>query len=620
LIENLNLCLKKQIVLRDGIFGMVDSVKTGSLDDRIDVSDLEGNYRVMAKGFNDCVNIFQSIFDALPMIVFATDTEANIRYINKVGAKVGKKPQSQYIGTGCDELCGTSICNTEKCAMRLATKNKEVTEGKELANTPSGEYNVAYTALPIVDEFGNVSAVYEFITDETDITKEMKRSEKIAQYQAEETEKIVDTLEKLSQGELDAGFTLENQDEETSQAFELLNKIVNASRVFAEAVRRVQDDIVTLSSAAGNGELSVRADIEAHRGEFVHIVSGINNILEEVTVPIDEAGQVLSQMATGDLSAKMSGNYTGDFEKLKTDINQLGNSLIDLVKQVNDTVEVTNKNAGEISQSTELLAAASNQMSVQATDVSASVEQMANNASEYSRAATETAEIATKNAQKAEQGGKVVKETIDKMNDIAEVVQETAVNIEKLGQSSKAIGDIVSVIDDIADQTNLLALNASIEAARAGEQGRGFAVVADEVRKLAEKTIFATQEIAGQISAIQKETSDAVQIMNRGTQEVQSGIELADNAGKSLDEILQASNEVTDMINNIAEANKQQAESTSEITRNVQVITDATAESTHQLEDVADTTEELSQLTRTLEELMRNFKIDNSGDNLELHA
>ncbi|MBK7091914.1 MAG: hypothetical protein IPH59_09365 [bacterium] len=124
------------------------------------------------------------------------------------------------------------------------------------------------------------------------------------------------------------------------------------------------------------------------------------------------------------------------------------------------------------------------------------------------------------------------------MNKIASVVQDSAATIQALAKSSDQIGEIISVIDDIADQTNLLALNAAIEAARAGEQGRGFAVVADEVRKLAERTTKATKEITDMIKGIQSDTKGAVVSMEQGIHEVEGGRQLADKAGESLNAIL----------------------------------------------------------------------------------
>ncbi len=204
------------------------------------------------------------------------------------------------------------------------------------------------------------------------------------------------------------------------------------------------------------------------------------------------------------------------------------------------------------------------------------------------------------------------------MRDIATVVKKSAENIEKLGESSKQIGEIISVIDDIADQTNLLALNAAIEAARAGEQGRGFAVVADEVRKLAERTTEATKQIASMIKGIQEETTEAVKAMNKGNQEVTSGIDLADKAGESLEEILSSTTEVMDMVNQIAAASEEQSATSEQISKNVQSISKVTSESASRIENVARSAEELSRLTNDLFSLMKRFKISamNTGQNL----
>ena len=137
-------------------------------------------------------------------------------------------------------------------------------------------------------------------------------------------------------------------------------------------------------------------------------------------------------------------------------------------------------------------------------------------------------------------GGEAVDETAEGMKRIRSAVDATSVRVGELGAKGRQIGAIVEVIDDIAEQTNLLALNAAIEAARAGEQGKGFAVVADEVRKLAERSGRATKEIAGLIADVQKGTAAAVDAMNAGASEVQTGAELAEQAAGALKEIREA--------------------------------------------------------------------------------
>jgi methyl-accepting chemotaxis protein len=181
--------------------------------------------------------------------------------------------------------------------------------------------------------------------------------------------------------------------------------------------------------------------------------------------------------------------------------------------------------------------------------------------------------------------------------------------VRELGKSSDQIGEIISVIDDIADQTNLLALNAAIEAARAGEQGRGFAVVADEVRKLAERTTKATKEIAGMIKKIQVDTAGAVSSMEQGTGEVEKGKQLADRAGASLQEIVGVSQKVTDMVTQIAAASEEQSSASEQISKNVEAISKVTGETAQGTQQIARAAEDLNRLTEKLQELTSRFTV-----------
>jgi methyl-accepting chemotaxis protein len=205
------------------------------------------------------------------------------------------------------------------------------------------------------------------------------------------------------------------------------------------------------------------------------------------------------------------------------------------------------------------------------------------------------------------------------MKKIAEVVKRSAETVQALGKSSDQIGEIIGVIDDIADQTNLLALNAAIEAARAGEQGRGFAVVADEVRKLAERTTKATKEIASMIKTIQNDTAGAVESMKEGTKKVDEGIRLSDRAGASLDEIVEISQQVTDMIAQIAAASEEQSSASEQISKNVEAISNVTGETASGVQQVARAAEDLNRLTEGLQQLVNKFSVS-AAENTDKHS
>lgn len=375
----------------------------------------------------------------------------------------------------------------------------------------------------------------------------------------------------------------------------------------------IAEEIGLLINSASEGKLTARANASIFSGGWGELVSGVNSILDSVIIPLNEAAETLEQMASGNLTATMTGRYQGDLEQFKNSINSLGESLSYAIGQVIGNVQSTAESAMQISSTAESLAAASQEQSAQADEVATAVEQMSRTVTENAMAAGKTAIEAEKNGRVARDGGKVVEQTVAKMRDIALVVKNSAENIMKLGESSKQIGEIISVIDDIADQTNLLALNAAIEAARAGEQGRGFAVVADEVRKLAERTTEATKQIAKMIKGIQEETQQAVTAMNRGNEEVKSGIELADRAGTSLQEIVVSSTDVQDMVNQIAAASEEQSSTSEEISKNMLSISKVTGESARRIEDIAHSAEDLSKLTDHLSELMGQFNVGNNA-------
>jgi methyl-accepting chemotaxis protein len=222
----------------------------------------------------------------------------------------------------------------------------------------------------------------------------------------------------------------------------------------------------------------------------------------------------------------------------------------------------------------------------------------------------EATEVSRSASEYANTGGQIVRETIGRMQEISNVVRDSAESIAKLAKSADQIGEIISVIDDIADQTNLLALNAAIEAARAGEQGRGFAVVADEVRKLAERTGKATGEITQMIKGIQEGTDVAVHSMEAGVQEVDKGRELADKAGDHLKEIVNISSQTLAMIEQIAKASEEQSNAAEQVSKNIESISSVSRETAQGAEQSSKAADDLTKQAESLNNMVKNFVID----------
>ena len=399
--------------------------------------------------------------------------------------------------------------------------------------------------------------------------------------------------------------------------FECNVTILTEQDVLGKSIQQIKDSLTLLSEdskrlsiAAAEGNLSERVDITKHPGIFGKIIKGFNSTFDYLTEPIREGSQVLAKFAQGNLTSRVAGEYQGEHQQLKKDVNKLGDSLSHLLSQISETVQATASAANQISSSTEEMAAGAQEQSSQATEVAGAVDQMTKTIYETTKNTGQASEASRNAGKVAKEGGHVVEETIHGMNRIAEVVRKSAETVQALGRSSDQIGEIVQVIDDIADQTNLLALNAAIEAARAGEQGRGFAVVADEVRKLAERTTKATKEIATMIKQIQKDTSGAVVPMQQGTEEVEAGKALAEKAGSSLQEIIHGAEKVVVIVTQVAAASEEQSRASEQISKNIVSISSVTQQSASGIQQIAHASEDLNRLTLNLQELIAQFKLE----------
>lgn len=430
------------------------------------------------------------------------------------------------------------------------------------------------------DEFGQMSKMLNKLRD--------AQKEKIA------------AAEKIAEGDLEVKINVLSEKDSLSKSFE--NMIENLNKLVYE--------VNFLTTATIKGDSNARGNVKLFKGGYKNIIQGINDTLDAVYTPINEAIVALEKIAAGDLTIKINKSYSGDHERIKNSINHVTKSLGKTIIKISQAASTAASAANQISSSTEEMAAGANEQTEQASEVASAVEQMTKTILETTQNTTRAAQASKDAGKLAVEGGKVVDETIKGMIRISEVSKMSAETVLELGKGSNQIGEIIQVIDDIADQTNLLALNAAIEAARAGEQGRGFAVVADEVRKLAERTSKATQEIAQMIKHIQKDTEQAVDRMQEGSKEIEQGKLLAEKAGESLKEIIISAENVADLVNQVAAASEEQSKASEQITQNIDLITNVTKQSAVGVRQIARATEELNQLTDNLQNLISNFKVD----------
>ena len=316
----------------------------------------------------------------------------------------------------------------------------------------------------------------------------------------------------------------------------------------------------------------------------------------------------LSDLADGDLTAKatVSEDITG---AIADSINYTTDELRKLVSRVITASEQVNKATSDAGTVTKGLLGAAGKQAEEIREAGSAVELMTKSIQEVDSSAAQASQVAYRTLQVTEEGAKAVQTSVAGMDGIREQIQETSKRIKRLGESSQEIGEIVDLISDITEQTNVLALNAAIQAASAGEAGRGFAVVAEEVQRLAERSGEATKQIGLLVKTIQGDTNDAVAAMEKSTQGVVEGAQLADDAGHSLQEIEKATRELTDLVNSISVSTQVQTDMAQEVAAVMADILKITEQTTKGTQLTSASVNQLEGLAKELSGSVSGFKL-----------
>jgi len=246
-------------------------------------------------------------------------------------------------------------------------------------------------------------------------------------------------------------------------------------------------------------------------------------------------------------------------------------------------------------------------------DTAASVSVMVDSTVAVAKSAEIAADAAEQARNQATDGATVVDDSVAAIGEVSTLTKELTTNMAELGRQAESIGQVMTVITDIADQTNLLALNAAIEAARAGEAGRGFAVVADEVRKLAEKTMTATREVGQVIKAIQKGTFDNIRHMDQASEAVTKATSLAGQSRAALGEIVRLSGDAATQVASIAGASDEQVAASERIQNAIDRVRELSGRTTDGMVRSAGTIEALGGEIEELIKLNGVFKLIGQG-------
>ncbi|MBD2516938.1 HAMP domain-containing protein [Nostoc sp. FACHB-973] len=394
-------------------------------------------------------------------------------------------------------------------------------------------------------------------------------------------------------------------------------------------IRRTTKDLETQFEAVRQGNLNAQATVYSE-DELGHLASGFNEMARVIFTTTNEAQRKADEQeeakenlqrqvirllddvegaARGDLTVQAE--VTADVLGAVADaFNLTIQNLRDIVQQVKVAAKEVTKGATNSETFARALSSDALRQAEELAVTLNSVQVMTDSIQRVAEAAREAETVARDASTIALKGGEAVENTVAGILEIRETVAETTRKVKRLAESSQEISKIVALISQIASRTNLLALNASIEAARAGEAGRGFAIVADEVRQLADKSAKSLKEIEQIVMQIQSETGSVMTAMEEGTQQVIKGTKLAEEAKRSLENIIQVANRIDILVRSITSDTVEQTETSRAVAHVMQSVELTAQETSQEAQRVSGALQHLVGVSRDLIASVERFRVE----------